>query len=56
MKSIHVIQGSFGPFEPYVPVAVPLWLAISLRKKDKCRIIIPDWMSVGTKTLTKNYE
>ena len=27
---------------------VPLWLAIILRKDNKCRIKAPSWMSLGT--------
>ena len=29
-----------------VNVQVPLWFAISLQKQRKCKIIIPDWLSV----------
>ena len=28
-------------------VKVPLWLAVTLRKSNKCRIQTPEWMSVG---------
>ena len=30
-----------------VTIFVPLWLAVTLRKKEKCSIVIPDWLSVG---------
>ena len=40
-------QGEVGPFQPQVPVEVPLWLAVNLKQRQKCRIITPDWMDVG---------
>jgi GINS complex subunit 2 len=27
-----------------IPVHVPLWLAIHLRKQQKCRLVPPEWM------------
>lgn len=41
-------SGSFGPFEAGDPCIVPLWLAITLRKRGKCTIVIPDWMSASS--------
>ena len=41
------LQGEVGPFQPQVPVEVPLWLAVNLKQRQKCRIITPDWMDVG---------
>ena len=40
------ISGIFGPFVSQMPCRVPLWLALSLKKKGKCTIIAPDWMKV----------
>lgn len=40
------ISGSYGPLQAGFPCEVPLWLAITLRKRGKCTIAIPDWMSV----------
>lgn len=42
------VQGSFGPFDPNTTVRVPLWLALQLRKREKCRVHWPRWLSVGT--------
>lgn len=39
-------SGSFGPLEAGDQCVVPLWLAITLRKRGKCIIVIPEWMSV----------
>lgn len=46
MDVIHLISGDFGPFRPGLPVYVPLWMAIHLRKQQKCRIVPPSWMDV----------
>lgn len=42
-----VLQGEFGPFNPSMHSRVPLWLAVHLKQRQKCRIEPPDWMSVG---------
>lgn len=33
---LHLIQGDFGPFVPQARAKVPLWLAITLKKRQKC--------------------
>lgn len=40
-------QGDLGPFNPGLPVEVPLWLAINLKQRQKCRLLPPEWMDVG---------
>ena len=40
-------QGDFGPFNPSMRTEVPIWLAVNLRQRHKCRIEPPDWLSVG---------
>jgi GINS complex subunit 2 len=40
-------RGDFGPFFPQIPTKVPLWLAVALKKRSKCTIRTPDWMTVG---------
>lgn len=44
---IFPCQGDLGPFNPGLPVEVPLWLAINLKQRQKCRLIPPEWMDVG---------
>ncbi|CAM9599503.1 unnamed protein product, partial [Hapterophycus canaliculatus] len=44
---LHLIQGDFGPFVPQARAKVPLWLAITLKKRQKCQIACPPFMSVG---------
>jgi len=44
MKTVTFFGGKFGPFQPPAPCAVPLWLALHLKKRQKCKIVPPDWM------------
>lgn len=43
---IHLISGDVGPFRAGLPIIVPLWLAVNLKQRHKCRILTPDWMDV----------
>jgi hypothetical protein len=45
--AVAAVQGDFGPFFPQIPTKVPLWLAVALKKRSKCTIRTPDWMTVG---------
>ena len=45
-KTLHLIGGDIGPFEPSVPTTVPLWLAVHFRQRQKCRIECPSWINV----------
>ncbi len=45
---LHLIGGDVGPFEAGVSISVPLWLAIYLKQRHKCRIVCPNWLSVDT--------
>ncbi|EAL60594.1 GINS complex subunit 2 [Dictyostelium discoideum AX4] len=45
MESLIFLSGEYGPFVPSFPIEIPLWLAISLKKKKKCTITPPDWMT-----------
>ena len=46
MSKLRMISGEYGPFEPMERASVPLWLALVLKRNNKCRIVIPQWMSV----------
>ncbi|XP_032836137.1 DNA replication complex GINS protein PSF2 isoform X2 [Petromyzon marinus] len=46
LDKVYLIGGDLGPFDPGLPVRVPLWLAINLKQRQKCRIQAPEWMSV----------
>eukprot|EP00968_Pinguiococcus_pyrenoidosus_P021444 scaffold2790_cov239-Pinguiococcus_pyrenoidosus.AAC.11 len=43
-SALRFISGTFGPFEARVNEAVPLWLALTLKKRQRCRILPPAWM------------
>merc|ERR1719319_2229721 len=43
---MYLIQGEVGPFRPGLPTSVPLWLAVSLRQRQRCRFLQPEWMNV----------
>ncbi|RYH06657.1 hypothetical protein EON65_42615, partial [archaeon] len=39
------ISGTFGPLEEGIECNVPLWLALILKKRGKCKVLPPTWMS-----------
>ncbi|GKD09491.1 DNA replication complex GINS protein PSF2-like protein [Tanacetum coccineum] len=45
-STFSAAEGEFGPFHPAMPTQVPIWLAVALKKRGKCQIRPPDWMSV----------
>jgi GINS complex subunit 2 len=45
-EEMQLISGTFGPFRPAVAIEVPIWLAIHLKKQQKCTIIPPPWMDM----------
>lgn len=46
MEELNLISGDYGPFLPRIATEVPLWLAVALKKRGKCSILPPKWMSV----------
>ena len=38
------MSGRFGPLEPGVSCDVPIWLAMHLRKSNRCNVKIPEWL------------
>lgn len=53
---VFLIGGDIGPFNAGLPVTVPLWMAINLKQRQKCRIQPPDWMDVEKLTEKKQEE
>jgi GINS complex subunit 2 len=53
---LYLICGEVGPFRPGIPVQVPLWMAINLKQRQKCRLTAPEWMTVETLTKIKEDE
>eukprot|EP00520_Triparma_pacifica_P019328 CAMPEP_0118650720 /NCGR_PEP_ID=MMETSP0785-20121206/10395_1 /TAXON_ID=91992 /ORGANISM="Bolidomonas pacifica, Strain CCMP 1866" /LENGTH=136 /DNA_ID=CAMNT_0006543109 /DNA_START=265 /DNA_END=672 /DNA_ORIENTATION=+ len=39
-----------------MPISVPLWLAVMLRRTNRCRIVPPQWMNVDYLTSVREYE
>ncbi|KAL1449229.1 hypothetical protein WDU94_000451 [Cyamophila willieti] len=56
LNLIHLISGDVGPFRAGIPVKVPLWLAINLKQRQKCRMVMPEWMSLDTLSQIKEDE
>lgn len=48
ISRIRLLSGMYGPFRPPTKATVPLWLALSLKRKRKCRIVPPSWLNAGT--------
>ncbi|WRT64096.1 uncharacterized protein IL334_001025 [Kwoniella shivajii] len=46
MTKVRLLGGIYGPFVPPSATKVPLWLALSLKRKRKCRIVPPEWFSI----------
>lgn len=42
---ITLMRGSYGPFEPSITTVVPLWLALALKKVQRCKILPPPWLT-----------
>ncbi|KAI9315048.1 DNA replication complex GINS protein PSF2 [Obelidium mucronatum] len=40
----ELLSGEYGPFRPPLKSKVPLWLALSLKRKGKCTIVPPVWL------------
>nr|AAD38294.1 unknown protein [Oryza sativa Japonica Group] len=56
MEALNMICGDFGPFFPQIASKVPLWLAVALKKRGKCTIRTPDWMTVDRLTQVLDAE
>jgi len=56
LDELLLIGGTLGPFHAGLPIQVPIWLAINLRQRSKCRVLIPDWMDVNTLQRIKEEE
>lgn len=45
MDRLKLISGNYGPFKPPLSKQVPLWLALTLKKKGKCKVQPPEWLN-----------
>jgi len=46
MGAIRMIGRNYGPFRAQIPISVPLWVAVSLRKSGRCHIKPPYWLDL----------
>ncbi|CAD6939540.1 unnamed protein product [Tilletia laevis] len=44
---VRLLGGIYGPFRPPAQAKVPLWLAAYLKRRNKCAIVPPAWLTVG---------
>jgi GINS complex subunit 2 len=56
LPKLQFVSGIFGPLDSGMPCTVPLWLAITLRKRGKCMVITPDWMTIQSLEQRLAYE
>eukprot|EP00164_Ancoracysta_twista_P003402 GFYU01004542.1.p1 GENE.GFYU01004542.1~~GFYU01004542.1.p1 ORF type:complete len:245 (+),score=20.87 GFYU01004542.1:94-735(+) len=42
---LYFVSGTIPEFKPPKPATVPLWLALTLKSRQKCKIIPPAWMT-----------
>lgn len=54
--AIYLIGGDVGPFRASIPCRVPLWVALSLKRQQYCKIIPPEWMDVDMLTELRQQE
>lgn len=55
-NKIALISGDYGPFNPSMPVEVPLWLAVNLKQRQRCHIQPPQWLNVAVLSEKKHAE
>ncbi|ORX75537.1 DNA replication complex GINS protein PSF2 [Anaeromyces robustus] len=56
METLTLLEGTYGPFRPPITIKVPLWLAVTLKKKHKCSIQPPKWLNIDTLKKKKQKE
>ncbi|KAI8601316.1 Psf2-domain-containing protein [Dissophora ornata] len=57
-QDLELIGGTVATIKPLQVNKVPLWMAITLKKKQKCNIVAPKWMTVESlqKSLKEEQE
>eukprot|EP00112_Aurelia_sp_Birch-Aquarium-sp1_P026116 Seg906.4 transcript_id=Seg906.4/GoldUCD/mRNA.D3Y31 product="DNA replication complex GINS protein PSF2" protein_id=Seg906.4/GoldUCD/D3Y31 len=55
-EKLFLLSCDLGPFRPGIPTNVPIWVAVNLKQRQKCRINPPDWMSVDRLSTFKDEE
>jgi len=44
-RNLELISGQYPRFKKDRKMKVPIWLAVMLRRKKRCRIVPPEWMT-----------
>jgi GINS complex subunit 2 len=44
LSSMQLMDGEIGEISALRQESVPLWLALVLKQRDKCRIVAPEWL------------
>jgi len=55
-NKLYLISGDVGPFKAGIPCSVPIWLAVNLRNRGKCRLVPPSWLDPEVLTEKKDEE
>lgn len=42
---LYLLEGDVGPFKAGLPLEIPLWVALSLRARRKCRVLQPSYLT-----------
>ncbi|KAJ2158130.1 DNA replication protein psf2 [Coemansia sp. RSA 552] len=45
MERMELVRGTVGPFRPPRKATVPLWLAVMLKRANRCRVVAPPWLA-----------
>jgi len=45
-KPIELFAGTVGPFEAGLKATVPVWAAIFLKQRHRCKLVSPSWMDI----------
>lgn len=48
LPQMTLLQGTIGPVAALQRTEVPMWLAILLRRQQRCTVLIPSWLSKDT--------
>ncbi|XP_065064277.1 DNA replication complex GINS protein PSF2-like [Rhopilema esculentum] len=55
-SKLFLLSCDIGPFKPGIPTNVPVWVAMNLKQRQKCRLSPPDWLSVERLSEFKDEE
>ena len=53
---LYLLSGDVGPLRAGLPVKVPLWMALNLRGRQKCRLLHPSWMELDKLEEVRKYK